>query len=163
MSIGRVRQQASLSSITEALNAAAANDSPTPKSAPRALLEPLGDILGARERPSFRLGLGAALMLILLSSLNLAALYATRARARRGEMAVRAALGAGSWQLARLLLTECSLLVALGGVVGTCLAVPALLMTLELIPEGYVFLKPPAVDGRVLAFAAAASALTILA
>jgi predicted permease len=99
--------------------------------------------------------LGAVAVLMALSCTNIASLLVTRAAGRRGEMAVRAAMGAERPRLVRQLMTESLLLAAIGGMLGVLVAhwILAGLSTLlaNLLPLDRV----AQVDGRALAFSVA--------
>ncbi len=120
----------------------------------------LRDSITGNVRASlFVLG-GAVAFVLLMACVNVASLLLARATARRREIAVRLALGAGRGRIVRQLLTESLVLAAAGGVAGTALAplgIRALLaLSVGQLPRG----SDVRVDGTVLAFAVIVSALT---
>jgi len=124
--------------------------------------EALTDAIGRYERTGFRLAFWATAALVLLACLNVAGLVAARRRERVRELTVRVALGAGRRDLLRLLLLESVLIGLFGGAVGAALAWPALAGISTLLPSTLVYLKPPAIDWRVLVFALGASTLCVV-
>jgi putative ABC transport system permease protein len=116
--------------------------------------------------PRFRLMLtalgGASLCLLLLTCANLANLLLARAAARERELAVRAALGAGRERLMRQLVTESLILTLLGGAAGLLVAAAGVPLFASLVPDTLPIGTEPALDLRVIAFAAVFTALTAL-
>ena len=85
-------------------------------------LEPLGWALGAPLRAPLMLLLGGILAMLLVGSANLAGLQVAAVLARRPELAVRQALGAGGGALTRQMLVENLVLGLLGGAAGVAIA-----------------------------------------
>ena len=97
--------------------------------------------------------LGAVSFVLLIACVNVANLQMARLTARRGELSVRMALGAGRRRIVRQLLTEAVVLSLLGASLGVLLAWLAIGAALPLVPQG-LLPRPGGVviDGRVLAF-----------
>jgi putative ABC transport system permease protein len=123
----------------------------------RAGLVPFETELRYRHRPMFLTIFSAAAVLVLLGCLNISGLMASRAQDRRSELMLRRALGAGFPQIARLFLSESLVLATVGTVLGVAASRPLLQLTVRLLPERMGLLKTPAIDTRVLAFAALAT------
>ncbi len=92
-------------------------------------------------------------IVLLIACANVTNLLLVRAEGRQQEVAVRAALGAGSWRLIRELLLESVLLALLGGLVGIGLALAALRLLVSVGPVGLPRLGDIALDARALTFA----------
>jgi predicted permease len=114
--------------------------------------------------PRYRLMLlalcGASLCILLLTCANLANLLLARAGARERELAVRAALGAGKERLVRQIVTESMVLALAGGIAGVAVAAAAVPLLSLLVPDTLPVASQPSLDLRVLALAAAITALT---
>jgi predicted permease len=101
--------------------------------------------------------LGAVCVLLLIACANVANLLLARSLGRRGEFALRVALGAGKARVVRQLLTESTLLSLGAGVAGLLLAGISLHLLKTFGPSDVPRLREVALDWRVLAFALATS------
>lgn len=84
-----------------------------------AVAAPLGEAVAGESRPTLVVLTAAAALLLVIAAVNVGTLLVLRTTARARELAVRRALGARPWDLARPLLAECLLLVLAGGALGT--------------------------------------------
>jgi predicted permease len=123
----------------------------------------LRDVVSPQARMLVWTVLAAAFCLLLIVCTNLTNLLLARAVARRQEIAVRAAIGAGVWRLVKQMLTESALLATVGGVLGSAIAIGAVPLVARIVPNVLPVSAAPAVDLRVLAFAVAITVVTCLA
>ena len=120
-------------------------------------LLPFTDFVAGDTRKPMLVLLGAVGFVLLIACSNIAGLMLARASGRRREIAVRAALGAGRWDLIRQSFCESMVLAAGGAVVGLGLAIAGVRGLLALAPEGLPVAVSVRIDAPVLAFAAMAA------
>ena len=115
---------------------------------------------GVREiRPTLLALFAGVGILLLITCVNVAGLLAARAAARREEISLRIALGAGRLRLFRQCLVEGIVLALLGACVGVAVARAALLALVAARPESLSRIAAATIDGRVLAFTAGTALL----
>jgi predicted permease len=99
-------------------------------------------------------------IVMLIVCTNVANLLLVRADGRQQELAVRSALGAGRWRIARELLLESVTLGLLGGAVGVGVAYAGLRLLIAIGPENLPRLSEISLDGQSLAFTLILSVLS---
>jgi putative ABC transport system permease protein len=124
---------------------------------------PLQDELTRGVRPALLLILGAVTLVMLIACVNVTNLLLARGVQRRGEFALRAALGAGGRRLTRQLLTESLLLASLGGAGGFVVAALGVRALTALVPEGLPRAGAISVNGAVFGFGLCVTTLIGLA
>ena len=117
------------------------------------------EVVGGVRQPLGVLMASVGVML-LIACANVANLLLARSSARRRELRIRAAVGAERGRLARQLLTESLVLAALGGALGVVSAYGGVSLLRRLGASSLPRLGDIGIDGWVLAFAVAATALT---
>ena len=104
-------------------------------------------------KPGLLAILGAVVLVLLIACVNVTNLLLARGVQRRGEFAMRAALGAGRGRLVRQLLTESLFLAAMGSAVGILVAMAGVRALVALSPPGLPRVNAIGVDGAAFVFA----------
>jgi predicted permease len=104
--------------------------------------------------------MGTIGIVLLIACANVANLLLVRAEARQHELAIRAALGARFWDIARALLIESVALGLLAGVLGLALAYGAVRMLISIAPSHLPRLNDISIDPAVILFTLGAALFT---
>ncbi|HUR35041.1 MAG TPA: ABC transporter permease [Vicinamibacterales bacterium] len=123
-----------------------------------AVVVPLQEQMASRARPTLMLLFAATGIVLLIGCVNTTNLLSGRMLARRREIAVRAAIGAGRWRLARQVLVENLVLAAGGAAAGVVVAAVVIRIVVMLAPSDVPRLDEVALDSRALLFAVAVAA-----
>jgi putative ABC transport system permease protein len=116
------------------------------------LVSRLQDEITRGVKPSLLAILGAVVLVLLIVCVNVTNLLLARSARRRGEFALRVALGAGRLRLIRQLLAESLLLAAIGGVLGFAIAEMGVRALVALSPPELPRVAAIGVDSAVVAF-----------
>lgn len=147
----------------QAISKRIANDNPKSNKGWGAIIIPYAATQVWKElRQSLEVLLAAVGVVLLIACANLANLTLARGLARKREVAVRAALGAGRWRLFRQFLTESLLLSLAGGTLGALFGYGAMavLKRTAMPASSLPYTADVAMDKGVLCFALGLSALT---
>ena len=117
------------------------------------IVDSLQDDMAHSVKPALLAVLGAVILVLTIACVNVINLLLARSARRRGEFAVRAALGASRGRVIRQLITESLLLAALGGALGMGVAMAGVRLLIALSPPGLPRLEAVAVDGMAFLFA----------
>ena len=164
--VGRLRPNVSVPEAQAELDVIAARlarEYPATNKGWATALDPLQSALVGHTRPMLTLLLVAVALMLLIASVNVANLMLVRTKARALELAMRSALGASPARVLRQILAESTVLAACGGLFGLLLAAWGVSVLVRLAPEGLPRLDEIGVNGRIAAFALAATAAVALA
>lgn len=118
----------------------------------RVTLTPFQKVLGENAKMTLWLLMGAAAFVLIIACANVANLTLMRGVRREHELVVRAALGAGTARLRRLLLVENLLLALAGGALGLALAFGGVRMLIALAARYSPRANEIRIDTTVLLF-----------
>jgi predicted permease len=121
--------------------------------------QPMKDAMIGSVRGVLWVVMGTIGVVMLIVSTNVANLLLVRADARRQELQVRSALGAGKWRVARELLLESLTLGLLGGAAGLIVAWAGLRLLTTIGPSSLPRLSEISLDARSVLFTLALSVL----
>ena len=153
--LGRLKPGVTQAQANSDLNAIAADlekKYPDTNSGRRVTMRPLFETTVGDYRASLNLLVAAVVCVLLIACANVANLQLARALARSKEMAVRAALGASRWVIARQLLVESTLIAVVGAIAGVLLKLWSLDAILALTPVNVGRFHEARIDFGVLAF-----------
>ncbi len=120
----------------------------------------LHDIMVTTNRQLLLVLQGAVAFVLLVACANVANLLLARSVARRRELAIRVAIGAGRARIVRQLLTESVMLSVIAGAVGVLLAGWLVRLFLAMAPAGFPRLDAVRIDTGVLLFTLAVAMAT---
>jgi putative ABC transport system permease protein len=120
-------------------------------------VNPLGDAVTGGVRKALLAVAGAALLILVITCANVANLLLARAGQRRGELAVRTAVGASAFRIVRQLLTESTLLSILGSGLGAAAAWASVRILISMGPLDLRRRNDVGVNGTALVFSIVAA------
>jgi predicted permease len=126
----------------------------------RVRLRPMLEIFVVDVRRTLWVIFGVVGAVLLIACANIANLLLARATARKKEMAIRTAVGASRWRIARQLLTESILVSMIGGTIGLVLAYLGVQLILWMSPTGIPRSREIDLDLTVLLFTLGISVVT---
>ena len=119
-------------------------------------LEPMPRYLVSQVRPAILALMGAVVFLLLIACANVANLFLVRSSLRSRDLAVRTAMGAGWWRLARQMLAEALLVAVIGSALGFGLAWAGIHNLMAIVPANLPRADTIRMDPAVLAFSVGA-------
>ncbi|HEY6059588.1 MAG TPA: ABC transporter permease, partial [Gemmatimonadales bacterium] len=163
--VGRLRRGVTLEEADRELRGIAgalAGEYPRTDANYSATVVGLRDALVGEVRTPLLLLLSALGVVLLIACANVAGLLVVRGITREREIAIRSALGGGRGRLVRTLITESTILAALGGLAGTMIALWGTAWVAHLSGSAIPLLGETRMDGGVLAFIGLVTLCTVV-
>ena len=160
--LGRLKPDMTMSQAMSDLNAIAIDlekKYPQSNTGRRVTMRPLFETTVGDYRANLNLLLASVVCVLLIACANVANLQFARALARSRELAMRAALGASRWAIARQLLIESTFLAVIGAVAGVFLTLWSMDAILALTPPTLPRFHEAKIDMHVLGFTTFAALL----
>lgn len=126
------------------------------------VVRPFAEVVIGDVRRTMIALFGAVAFVLLIASANVANLLLMRGESRRGELALRAALGAGRGRVAGQVFVESLILSSIAGIAGFLLAWVALPALITIVPDGLPRIESIRIDATVAAFSVAVAFVTAL-
>ncbi len=117
------------------------------------IIDSLQEDMAHTVKPALLAIAGAVMLLLTIAAVNVVNLLLARSTQRRGEFAVRAALGASRRRVLHQLVTESLLLATMGGMLGIGVAFAGVRTLISLSPLGLPRINAIALDPAAFAFA----------
>ena len=144
----------------DAIAARIEQDHPDTNTGIRIAFTPIYERIVGSTRPALLVLLGTVGFVLLIACANVANLMLARTTARGREIAIRTALGAGRWRVARQLLTESVLLSVIGGALGLIVAVWGIDVLKSLSPNNIPRINEIGINFSVLLFTLGVAVMT---
>ena len=164
--IGRLRPDVTLeqaASEIAALNQQLAQEALTPASDLVPVVRSFADVVVGDVRVTLVALFAAVGFVLLIATANVANLLLMRGEGRRGELAVRAALGATRVRIVSQVLAESAIVAMLAGLIGVAVAGWSVRALLAIAPEGLPRVEAIRIDRLVILFSIAVVFITTLA
>jgi len=163
-SVARLAPGQSDAAVRTQLDAALRQDESRPQDSPAlpTTVKPIRDEAYGAARPAVLILMAAVFLLLLIACANAANLILAFHVERTGELAVRAALGAGRWQIVGLLVAESMVTALIGGLAGLALARAAIGAFVRFAPPEMPGVDRITLNWPVALFGLALTACTVL-
>ena len=164
--IGRLRRGVTIeqaSTELAALNQQLATDAPTGSLRRlNVVVRPFAEVVIGDVRRTMIALFGAVALVLLIASANVANLLLMRGESRRGELALRAALGAGRGRIASQVVAESLVLSVIAGIAAFLLAWVSLPLLITIVSDGLPRVESIRIDATVAVFSVAVVFATAL-